>query len=155
MPFPNSTPLPVRANIGFVLGLTGAVVMLAMDWVETLIAPSEMSDMLASAFAGAAVAGFLTAPLFGQPGKGGIGWACLGALLATSIGAGLGGLFFTLADVLADGRPEVITLSGLLSVFAISAGLVVSLIATTLVAPVWLIVMGAAHVVARVIRKAA
>lgn len=48
--------------------------------------------VLLSAAAGGAVGGLAAAPLYGRPGGAGWGWAVLGAVAATGLGAALAGL---------------------------------------------------------------
>ena len=145
------TPLYMRGIIAVLIGIAGALVMLAIDLVEPHMVGSDIALAVLMAFLGAFLGGFLTAPLFGQSAPGAVFLACLGALLATTIGAALGGLMFGVAAVLIDGSFGMI---GDVLVISLMAVVVVgTLIATTAVGLIWLPAMGAIHLLGRYVLR--
>jgi hypothetical protein len=77
-----------RLLTALLVALSGSTVMIIMVW------PGGHADreLILLAGGGAFVAGMGCAKLFGQPGHGGVGWAVLGAFLATASGAAIAGL---------------------------------------------------------------
>ena len=128
--------------------------MLAIGAIENMIAKNEILGMVAGAIFGATISGGLTASLFGQPGQGGFGWACLGAVVATLLGAAIGGVGFALSLHVVDGQGTV-SLSDVLGVAMLSSLVVASVIAGSWVAPVWMALMLVVHVAARWLRETA
>lgn len=85
-------PLTRRLFTAAAIALAGAFVMLAMLWPSFI----DALPMTLFAGAGALLPGLVFAPLFGRPGRTGIALAAFGAVSATLVGAGLGGLSFGL-----------------------------------------------------------
>jgi hypothetical protein len=76
-----------RLLAALLVALSGSTVMTLMIWPDW----QSEGGLIVLAGGGAFVAGMGCAKLFGQPGHAGVGWAVLGALLATSIGAAFAG----------------------------------------------------------------
>lgn len=82
-----------RVAVALAVGLVGAGVMLWATWDRAGVTGRDLRLIL-HAGTGSVAAGLAVAPLFGRPGRAGLGWAVLGALLATGLGGAVAGLLF-------------------------------------------------------------
>ncbi len=154
MPKFDTTSMSMRLKIAALLAVSGGLVMLAIEWIEPMGDDSDLAIMVALAAFGAFASGFVTAPLFGQSGKRGVGWACLGAILATLLGAAVGGFLFAFISPPGLGR-ELVSFNNMLGFSIVSAFVVATFLATTFVGLVWGLVFCVVHLIGGFLRKAA
>lgn len=118
------------------LGILGRTGDLRRDsWLEAL------GTFVLPAMIGAAIAGLATARLFGGGGSLGWGLAFLGAVVATALGALIGGAIFV----------EIIEGGALADAIYAPVVVFISLV-TPLIGPLWLVIMAATHLVSRRLR---
>ena len=139
---------------GVLIGISGGLVMLAM--AATVLGENLQHTLVLSLFAtaGALISGAMAAPLFGRYRWTGWLLAGLGALIATSLGAGIGGLLYFAFGELLFGVGEAVDV-GLLEAAALSVALVLAAVFSTLVGLFWLAIMTLIHLVTRHLRNPA
>jgi hypothetical protein len=123
-------PLSHRAAAAFLCAIPGFAVILTMR------VSIFSGDAVLAVFAtiGAAVAGAVTAPLLGRPGREGLALATLAAVSATALGAAIAGF--------ALGLPAGLALQGML-IGPLTVGAALATSPVTLAA--WLVTMACAH----------
>lgn len=128
------------------IGVSGVATMLGiLAWsgeMQRAFWWSDLMPFLIPAGVGAACAGAALSWFFGRPGPGGWFLALTGALLATGLGALLGGAIF--ATWQGDTFGEVIYVPLV----------VLCSLATPVTGPLWTVTMSAAHLVSTHLRKA-
>ena len=148
--------LSVVAKVTLVgmIAVNGGVTMAALILQDGFITGRDVALALVSAVVGAAVGGRLCFLLFGHAK--GAGWflALLGAILATAIGAAVGGEIFVIAGTLLDANADLV-LSSLFDVAILSVAIVFFSLTYPLNGLAWGVLMVATHIVALRLRKAA
>ncbi len=130
------------------ISLAGALTMVGiLGWTGELRRSASWDEnwaMIGSASAGAFLSGLVFAALFGRGGRAGWALSVLGAILATALGASLGGGVFS---VVSGAMRE-------LEMFLIYSPLVVFVsLASPVTGPLWAAAMVATHLVSRRLRK--
>ena len=80
-----------RVFAAMIIAISGGLTWIGMEVLLGFEAPLELQSMVRLTTAGAFAGGWLFSPLFGRPGTVGACLTCLGALMATGIGAFLVG----------------------------------------------------------------
>lgn len=146
----NPVPTGVHFTIAFLTACAGGVVMLTITKSD----PSFYGDgysALVCAFMGAFLSGWVSARFFGCQGPGRWKFASLGAVVATLLGASLGGFFLGLYVIVSQGMFFEFDLLVLMTL-----GPVVVIPVMLLITPaglVWLISMAMVHFISSRLRK--